>query len=529
MIKSSKIHIPPLYILIPTIFTAIIMILPLLYLITRSIEASADTWISLFSIRSLQTLGRSLLLMSTVTLMSLIIAIPLAWCTARTNLPMRKIWTILVILPLVMPSFIAAFLFTSALGPKGLLQNLLEKPFGVKELPGLEGLIGATIVLALLSYPYIFLAIRGSINNIDPSIEESAKALGKNSLKVFTTITLPHIKPALIAGSLFVALYTLSDFGAVSMMRYNTFTWTIYQQYGSVIDRSASAALSIALVSTALIILILEQNIRGKEKNHRIGSGSSRKPKIINLGFWKYPITSFFVLIISAALIIPVSILVFWLFRGILNGESITLSLSTVLNSVIVSLIATLTTALLALVTAVKLIRYPSIMNRFMEPISFIGYALPGVVVGIALVFFGTRFAMPIYQSIFLLIIGYIILFFPVSLGIIRSSLMQINPRIEESAMSLKHNALSVLTKITIPLIKSGLLMSLSMVFLLTLKELPATLILGPLNFHTLATQVWSYSSEAYFAKSAFPSLLIIVLSIFPLTTIIWHDKRIYQ
>ena len=313
------------------------------------------------------------------------------------------------------------------------------------------------------------------------------------------------------------------------MMRYNTFTWTIYQQYGSVIDRSASAALSIALVSTALIILILEQNIRGKEKYYRIGSGSSRKPKIINLGFWKYPITSFFVLIISAALIIPVSILVFWLFRGILNGESITLSLSTVFNSVIVSLIATLTTALLALVTAVKLIRYPSIMNRFMEPISFIGYALPGVVVGIALVFFGTRFAMPIYQSIFLLIIGYIILFFPVSLGIIRSSLMQINPRIEESAMSLKHNALSVLTKITIPLMKSGLLMSLSMVFLLTLKELPATLILGPLNFHTLATQVWSYSSEAYFAKSAFPSLLIIVLSIFPLTTIIWHDKRIYQ
>ena len=118
MIKSSKTHLPPLYILIPTIFTAIIMLLPLLYLITRSIEASANTWISLFSIRSLQTLGRSLLLMSTVTIMSLIIAIPLAWCTARTNLPMRKIWTILVILPLVMPSFIAAFLFTSALGPK---------------------------------------------------------------------------------------------------------------------------------------------------------------------------------------------------------------------------------------------------------------------------------------------------------------------------------------------------------------------------------------------------------------------------
>ena len=529
MILSSKIHLPPLYIVIPTIVTAIIMILPLIYLITRSIEASANTWISLFSIRSLQTLGRSLLLMSTVTFMSLIIAIPLAWTTARTNLPMRKIWTILLILPLVMPSFIAAFLFTSALGPRGLLQNLLEKPFGVKELPGLEGLIGATIVLALLSYPYIFLAIRGSINNIDPSIEESAKALGKSSLKVFTTITLPHLKPALIAGSLFVALYTLSDFGAVSLMRYNTFTWTIYQQYGSVIDRSTSAALSIALVSTALMILILEQNIRGREKYHRIGSGSSRKPKIIDLGFWKYPITLLFITIISAALLIPVSILIFWLFRGLLHGESIILSLNTVLNSVIVSVIATTITALLALATSIKLIRYPNIMNRFIEPISFIGYALPGVVVGISLVFFGTRFAMPIYQSVFLLIIGYIILFFPISLGIIRAALMQINPKIEESAKSLKHSNLSILTKITIPIMKSGLLMSLSMVFLLTLKELPATLILAPLDFHTLATQVWAYSTEAFFAKSAFPSLLIILLSIFPLTTIIWHDKRIYQ
>ncbi len=106
---------------------------------------------------------------------------------------------------------------------------------------------------------------------------------------------------------------------------------------------------------------------------------------------------------------------------------------------------------------------------------------------------------------------------------------MQINPKIEESAKSLKHSNLSVLTKITIPIMKSGLLMSLSMVFLLTLKELPATLILAPLDFHTLATQVWAYSTEAFFAKSAFPSLLIILISIFPLTTIIWHDKRIYQ
>ncbi|SVD14886.1 uncharacterized protein METZ01_LOCUS367740, partial [marine metagenome] len=306
--------------IIPTIFLILIVGLPILYLSIRTIEATNTAWEILFSFRSLQTLGRSILLMVTVTLLSGVIALPLAWITARTNLPLRKVWTILATLPLVIPSFIGAYLFNSAFGPRGLIQNLLEQPFGIDKLPDIHGLFGATAVLTLLSYPYFFLTIRGSINNIDPSMEESSRSLGHSAFSTFIKITLPQLKPAIIAGSLLVSLYTLSDFGAVSLMRYNTFTWTIYQQYESVIDRTASATLSLALVSTAIIILLLEQNIRGKQNYHRIGSGISRKPEIVQLGIWKYP--SLFIIgsIISVALIIPIGILIFWLIRGLSNG-----------------------------------------------------------------------------------------------------------------------------------------------------------------------------------------------------------------
>lgn len=520
---------PPFYLIIPTIFLILIVGLPILYLSIRTIEATNTAWEILFSFRSLQTLGRSILLMVTVTILSGVIALPLAWITARTNLPLRKVWTILATLPLVIPSFIGAYLFDSAFGPKGLIQNLLEQPFGIDKLPDIHGLFGATAVLTLLSYPYLFLTIRGSINNIDPSMEESSRSLGHSAFSTFIKITLPQLKPAIIAGSLLVSLYTLSDFGAVSLMRYNTFTWTIYQQYESVIDRTASATLSLALVSTAIIILLLEQNIRGKRNYHRIGSGTSRKIAIVQLGVWKYP--SLFIIgsIISVALIIPIGILIFWLIRGLSNGEPMIFSLGITFSSLALSLITAIVTVLFSIAVSLILVRYPSRINKFLETISFTGYALPGVVVAISLVYFGANYALPLYQTNFLLVTAYIILFFPVALGSSTSSLLKIDPKLEECARNLKHNYFKVLIKITIPLMKSGLLMAASMVFLLTIKELPATLILGPIGFKTLATQVWTASSEAFFAQAAAPALCIILISILPLSIFISKDTRVNE
>ena len=520
-------NIPPLYLIIPAIILVLILALPIIYLSIRTIDATNTAWEMLFSIRSLQTLGRSLLLMITVTTISGLIALPLAWVTARTDLPLSKMWTILATLPLVIPSFIGAYLFNSAFGPKGLMQNLLEKPLGIDTLPDIHGLFGATAVLTLLSYPYFFLTIRGSINNIDSSIEESSRSLGNSAFNTFLKITLPQLKPAIIAGSLLVALYTLSDFGAVSLMRYNTFTWTIYQQYGSIIDRTSSATLSLALVSTAILILILEQYMRGNQKYHRVGSGSSRKPQIVQLGIWKYPALFIIGLLIGLALVIPISILIFWLIRGISHGEPMIFSLSITVATLAISITTAVVTVLFSIIMSLIIVRYPSRINKLFESLSYTGYALPGIVVAISLVYFGANYALPLYQTHFLLVLSYIILFFPVALGATTASLLKIDPKLEQSARSLNHSYPNVLRKIPIPLMHPGRLMAASLGFLLTVKELPATLILGPIGFKTLATQVWAASSEAFFAQAAAPALTIILISIIPLSIFISKDTRI--
>lgn len=522
----KALNLPPLAVLIPALLVGAAMALPAVYLLIRGAGASEQAWDLLFRLRTLQTLGRTFLLVACVTAFSAVIAMPFAWLTVRSDLPFRKVWTVLIALPLVIPSFVGAFLYISALGPRGLLQTLLENAFGVQRLPEIYGLVGATLVLTLLSYPYMFLTVRSAISNLDPAAEESSRSLGHGALSTFFRITLPQLKPSIAAGSLLIALYTLSDFGAVSLMRYNTFTFTIYQQYESSIDRSIAAVLSLVLVLMAVVILLMESYTRGRQRYYRTGVGAARQSAPAKLGVWKWAATTAFVAVLGMGLLLPMGVLTFWLVRGIAAGEPLLLLWNATQNSLYVSIIAAFITLAMAVIMAVLLVRYPTILNRLLEPISFTGYALPGVVVALALVFFGAHYARPLYQSHWLLIFAYAVLFFPVALGAVRSCLMQISPRLEDAARSLGRNPLSVLLLITLPLMRSGLLMGAALVFLLTMKELPATLILGPLGFKTLATEVWSASSEAFFARAAAPALMIILMSSVPMTLLVMRERR---
>ena len=524
--RRSLLGMPPAPALIPALLVAAAMALPVVYLLIRGASASDQAWDLLFRVRTLQTLWRTLLLIGCVTTFSAVIAVPFAWLTLRTDLPFRRAWTVLAALPLVIPSFVGAFLYISALGPKGLLQSGLEFLFGVERLPDMYGLVGATAVLTLLSYPYLFLTVRGAIANLDSATEEASRGLGHGAWSTFFRVTLPQLKPSIAAGSLLIALYTLSEFGAVALLRYNTFTFTIYQQYEGSIDRSIAALLSFVLVLMAVVILLLENYTRGKGRYYRSGAGSARKPPLAKLGQWKWAAICGMGTVLALALVLPVGVLAFWLVRGLEAGEPLLLLWSATRNSLLVSGAAAVVTAAMAIAMAVLLVRYPSRLNRVLEPMSFTGYALPGVVVALALVFFGAKYARPIYQTHWLLIFAYAVLFFPVALGSVRSALLQISPRLEDAARCLGHNPLRVMMRITLPLMRSGVLMGAALVFLLTMKELPATLILGPLGFKTLATSVWSASSEAFFAQAAAPALMIILMSSIPMTLLVLREKK---
>ena len=218
-----------------------------------------------------------------------------------------------------------------------MLQQLLEGPLGIERLPEVYGLFGATLTLSLLSYPYLLLTLRGAWSSLDPSAEESARSLGHGPWSAMLRVTLPQLWPAIAAGSLLVSLYTLSDFGAVSLMRYPTFTWVIFQQYESSFDRSIAAVLSLVLVGLAAAVLVLEGWTRGRRRYYHSGPGSGRPSRTVELGGWKWPALLSCSLVVGLSLALPTAILVLWLVRGVLSGEPMLFLWGAAVNSVVVS------------------------------------------------------------------------------------------------------------------------------------------------------------------------------------------------
>ncbi len=502
------------------------VLLPMAYLIIRAVGAGSDAWQGLFRFQTLATLARTIWLSLAVTAASAAIAVPLAWLTVRTDLPLRRMWAVLTPLPLVIPSYVGAYLFASAFGPRGLLQQLFESLFGVTRLPEIYGFPGAMLVLTLLSYPYILLGARAALSKMDPGLEEASRSLGHGAWTTFWRVTLPLLRPALGAGCLLTALYVLRDFGAVAIMRYNTFTRVIYVSYVS-FDRSQAALLALALVALTLIFLALEMRTLSRARYFQSGAGPMRSPVLVRLGPWRWPALLFCGVVVFMSLLLPAGLLVYWLLRGLAAGEIIpTLGLAA-WNSVLASSLGAIAIVFAALPVAILVVRRPGRLTRLLERLTYSSFALPGIVIALALVFFGANHAPQLYQTLPMLLLAYGILFLPQAVGALRASLLQIHPSLEEAARSLGRRPVQVFFSITFPLLRSGLAAGASLVFLTIMKELPATLILAPIGFKTLATGVWSAVSEAFFAQAAAPALLIILMSSLPMTFFILNEQRV--
>ncbi|MEW6635861.1 MAG: iron ABC transporter permease [Actinomycetota bacterium] len=501
------------------------MVLPLIYLVVRSLEGGWEEFAEvLLEAETLAVLARSALLAAAVTAASVAVAVPLAWLTARTDLPGRRVWAVLGALPLVIPSYVGGFVLVSALGPRGMLQEALE-PFGVERLPEIYGFPGAALALTLFTYPYVFLTVRGALRGMDPSLEEAARSLGSGGRETFFRVTLPQLRPAIVAGALLVALYTLSDFGVVSLLQYDSFAREIYLQYRSAFDRTPAAILALMLVALTAGILVLEGRTRGRAGYHRSAAGAARRASTVPLGRWRWPALAYCGTLVTLALAAPVGVLAFWLVRGLLQGESLRPLWAAAWNSVYASGLAAAVTALAALPVAILAVRYKGKTTGFVERATYLGYALPGIVLALALVFFGANYAPWAYQTLGLLIFAYTVHFLPQAVGATRSALLQVKPSVEEAARGLGRGPAAVLATITAPLASSGILAGASLVFLTTMKELPATLLLSPIGFETLATRIWSATADAFFARAAAPSLLLIALSALPMYLLLIRER----
>jgi iron(III) transport system permease protein len=504
---------------------AALALVPIAYLVILALSAGAEALALVLRDRTLEVLGSTVLLAATVTAATIVIGVPIAWLTTRSDLPGRRWWTVLTILPLVVPSYVGAFAIVAAFGPRGALQSLLE-PLGVTRLPELYGFPGAALTLTLFSYPYVVLAVRGTLQRLDPAYEEVSRSLGRGPWRTFLTVTLPQLRPAITAGALLATLYTLSDFGAVSLLQFDSFTRAIYIQYRASFDPTLAAVLSLMLVACTVAVLFGESRLRGRTRYDRSGAGVARSAEEVRLGAWRWPAMALCAGVVGLAIVVPIATIGYWLVRGMAAGTPANLVLGATANSVVASGLAAVVCVLAAIPVSVLAVRHRSLLSSLVERATYLGLALPGIVIGLSLVFVAARWLPAIYQTLALLLVAYLIRFVPEAVGITRSSLLQVSPRVEEVARTLGRAPGAVLREVTLPIIRPGLVAAGALVFLTVMKELPITILLAPTGFDTLATRIWSATSEGFYALAAAPALLLIGVAALSLVLVMRQERE---
>ncbi|HUS60778.1 MAG TPA: iron ABC transporter permease [Acidimicrobiales bacterium] len=477
---------------------AVVMVVPLVHLVFRATEASDPAGL-VFSARVGRFVANTVSLGVAVTAAAVVLGVGMAWLLERTDLPLRPLLGAIAPLPLVVPTYVGALAALSAFGPTGI----------VARVPGIVGFWGSFIVLSLSTYPYVLLPARAALRGLDPALEEAARALGDRRWRVAAGVVLPQLRLAVLAGGLLSFLYVLSDFGAVAMMRYDTLTRAIFLEYRSSFDRAPAALLATLLVVLTLAAITIERRLRGRASVARAVAGVGR-PQLTPLGWARWPAAGGVLLVVTGGLGVPVGVSAYWAITGGSARDPWSVLGRAAVTSMSWSAAAALAAVVLSVPVAFLAVRHRSRVSQGIEALSLSGYALPGLVIALALVFIAARFLPGIYQTGWLVVMAYVVRFFPESLGAVRTSLGQVDPALEDAARSLGRSRLSAVSTVTVPLIRPGLLAGGALVFLTAMKELPATLLLRPAGADTLAVRVWTGASEGRYAQAA-PAALILV------------------
>lgn len=502
------------------LIVALIMSIPIVYVIWRSLFAGADRWARLLDERIPQLLWNTLSLTVAVTTCALAIGVSLAWIVVRTDLPGRKVWQWLLALPLVIPPYVGAVTYIIVFGPTGWARDVwrdtpwLVRTFGEYPL-NIYSFWGVFFVLTMFTYPYVFLIASASLRKMNRNFEEVARSQGLSTWQIFWKVNLPFLRPAIGAGAILISLYVLSDFGAIAMLRYVTFTAAIYFQRAS-FDTASASILSLVLIVLTVLILWVESWTRRKNKYYQT-SNSFKEPDILSLGKWK-PVAIFFVFVIfSLAIVLPIAVLTYWSIIGIRMGALNERFFIFAFNSLKVSGFASLLCMVLALPVIYLKSRYPSVISSAIDKLSYAGYALPGVIVALGFIFIFNNHIPMLYNTFYMLALAFVVRFLPQAMQAGEASLSLVSPRMDEAARSLGYPPWKVMFTVILPNILPGILAGGALVFVSSIKELPATLMLRPPGFDTLAVRIWVDASEALYHLAAPAALLIIFISIIPL------------
>jgi len=482
---------------------AALTVLPLLGVVANALSAGPGLAAAyLFRPRVGELLGNTALLVAATVPATVALGTVAAWLVERTDLPGAALWRALLIAPLAVPAFVSAYAWVTVA-------------------PALTGFSGAALVTTLAYFPFVFLPVAALLRALDGGDEEAARSLGLSPTAAVLRTVLPRLRPALSGGALLVALHLLAEFGVLEMMRFQTFTTAIMQRYAVGFSDASGSLLASVLLGLCLLALVLELVARGSRRVARVGSGAERRPVAAQLGAWTAPALIFLSTLVSAAVLVPIATVLGWLVAAPesgtpVDGHLLQVTLSTLVLAVLGAVAATAA----ALPGAWLLSRHHSARTLLLERATYLASALPGVVVGLALVTLSVQWARPLYQTVGLVVVAYAILFLPRAMVSLRAGLAASRPELSEAARSLGLGNGPTFGRVVLPLIGPSVLTGMVLVALAVGTELTATLLLAPTGTDTLALAFWREASELDYAAAAPYAAVMVALSA-PLTILL--------
>ncbi len=474
-----------------------LVLLPLVFLL---VQAQESGWGHLRALLFRHTvavlLWNTVRLTAACTVLCAVLGVGAAWLVERSDIPLRRMWAVLLVLPLGIPDFVVGFSWVSIAR-------------------GLHGYLAAVMIMTLSLYPLVYLPVAAAMANVDAGLHDAARSLGLSPWAVFRRVTLRQVWPAVLGGCLLVTLGLLAEYGAFEIVQFQTFTVEIFTEFKLGFDAAAACTLSLVLVAISVAVLVGELALGGRGRAFRTGPGAKRISSPVRLGRRRVPALLALTALAGLALGVPVSTIVYW----IAHGGSSTLPQPSILpalgHTALYSAAAAAIATLLAVPVCTLSLRHRGRLTVLIERLSYLPMALPGLVVALGLVAFSVRYAFSLYQSAFELVVAYAILFLPLAVVGVRSAMSQASPRLEELGRSLGRRPASVFLRVTLPLIAPGMAVAFALVFISSATELTATLLLRPTGVDTLATRFWTYTTNfSYGAAAPYAGLMVLISAV---------------
>ncbi|MBK0326220.1 iron ABC transporter permease [Rhodobacteraceae bacterium F11138] len=514
-------------------------LLPMLAVALAAMTGGTDTishlWDTVLPRYSLTTLA----LVTMVAMGTFAVGVGAAWLVTMTRFPGVRVLEIALVLPLAFPAYVLAYAYTYLLDHPGIVQSTLREitGWGPRDywFPEIRSIWGAAIMLILVLYPYVYLLARAAFLQQGSAAFLAARTLGNSAWTAFWKVSLPMARPAIAGGVLLTVMETIADFGTVAYFSVQTFATGIYTSWFSLADRSGAAQLALCLLGFALFLAVLERVQRGRAKYHQAGKGHKVMPPARLTG-WRAALAFLFCAIpVLLGCVLPVVVL----FNMGLSGEQDLLGtryLGFIRNSITLAGTAAMLTVSAAICVGFHQRLRPGRKSTIATYAARLGYAVPGGVIAVGLMVpfaafdnaldawmrstFGISTGLLVTGSIWLLVAAYMVRFLAAALGAYEGGQSTVHANMDAAARSLGETPLGTLRRVHLPILTPSLLTALLIVFVDVMKELPATLIMRPFNYDTLAVQAYRLASDERLEGAAVPSLVIVAVGLLPVILI---------